>query len=246
MNPPARKPDLSVIIPVRNGGRYLGEAITSVLQEGTEHIEIIILVDESSEDDTARVAGEFATAGTLDSSAPTVRCVSCPHKGLAAARNLGISLARGLLLMHLDADDIVTPGSISVRLSALMANPDADMVTGMMASFVSPELTPEESSRYDLPTGPQRGGLPGASIVRAAFAERVGLQDTSLAQSSDLDWMIRAGEAGAKIIAIPDVVLLRRIHGKNMSLASNGAASRLQILRAAIARRARTGKAAPG
>jgi hypothetical protein len=52
--------------------------------------------------------------------------------------------------------------------------------------------------------------------------------------------MIRAGEAGAKSITSPDVVLLRRIHGKNTSLASNATASRLQILRAAMARRAQS------
>jgi hypothetical protein len=53
--------------------------------------------------------------------------------------------------------------------------------------------------------------------------------------------MIRAGEAGAKTLTIPDVVLRRRIHGRNTSLASNATASRLQILRAAMARRAQAG-----
>lgn len=234
------RPLLSVIIPVWNGARYLGEAVASVLRQEAANIEILILVDEGSEDDSARVAQEIAAREAVESTVPFVRCTRHPHMGLAAARNLGVSLARGSLLLHLDADDLLAPGSISTWLKVLLENPDADMVTGSMVSFVSPELPPEESARYDLPAGPQKGGLPGTTLVRAAFAEKVGSQDTNLAHSADLDWMIRAGEAGAKTISIIDVVALRRIHGRNMSLAANAAASRLQILRGALARRAKT------
>ncbi|MEX1114063.1 MAG: glycosyltransferase [Akkermansiaceae bacterium] len=232
---------MSVIIPVWNGARYLGETVSSVLGQGAKSIEVLILVDDGSEDDSARVAQEFATGEAADSTAPFVCCVAHPHMGLAAARNLGVSLARGGLLLHLDADDLLAPGSISMRLEVLSKNPDADMVTGSMISFTSPELSPEESSRYDLAAGPQKGGLPGTSIVRAAFAQKVGSQNASLAHSADLDWMIRAGEAGVKTINVPDVVLFRRIHGRNTSLSSNASASRLQILRTAMARRAQTG-----
>ncbi len=241
MSQHAEPPLLSVIIPVWNGASYLGEAVSSVLGQGAKNIEVLILVDDGSEDDSARVAQEFATGEAADSTAPFVRCVVHPHMGLAAARNLGVSLARGGLLLHLDADDLLAPGSISMRLEVLSKNPDADMVTGSMISFTSPELSPEESSRYDLPAAPQKGGLPGTSIVRARFAEKVGPQNTDLSHSADFDWMIRAGEAGAKTISIPDVVLLRRIHGRNTSLASNAIASRLQILRTVMARRAQAG-----
>jgi glycosyltransferase involved in cell wall biosynthesis len=234
MSQHAEPPILSVIIPVWNGARHLGETVSSVLGQEVENIEVLILVDDGSEDDSARVAQEFAAA-------PFVRCVEHPHMGLAAARNLGVSLARGGLLLHLDADDLLAPGSISTRLGVLSKNPDADIVTGSMVSFASPELSPEEAARYDIPAEPQKGGLPGTSIVRTAFVKKVGPQNTDLAHSADLDWMIRAGEAGAKTLTIPDVVLRRRIHGRNTSLASNATASRLQILRAAMARRAQAG-----
>ena len=234
MSQHAEPPLLSVIIPVWNGARYLGEAVSSVLGQEAENIEVLILVDDGSEDDSARVAQELAAA-------PFVRCVVHPHMGLAAARNLGVSLARGGLLLHLDADDILAPSSISKHLEVLSKNPDADIVTGSMISFTSPELSPEEAARYDIPAGPQKGGLPGTSIVRAAFAEKVGPQNAGLSHSADLDWMIRAVEAGAKTLTIPNVVLLRRIHGRNTSLASSAAASRFQILRAAMARRTQTG-----
>jgi glycosyltransferase involved in cell wall biosynthesis len=234
MNPLAGPTTLSVLIPIWNGGRYLAEAVNSVLHQGVADLEVILLVDEGSEDDSAAVAEALVAAAP-----PTVRSLPQPHLGLAAARNRGVSLARGRFLLHLDSDDILIPGSLAVLMNALSADPDADLVTGSSLAFVSPEIPPEQAARYDLPKGPQLGGLPGTSIVRAAFAERVGPQDVSLAHSSDLDWMIRAKEAGAKILTLPDVVLRRRIHGRNFSLLSTGAASRLKILRAALERRAR-------
>lgn len=233
MTPPASQTTLSVLIPIWNGARYLAEAVNSVLHQGFDDLEVIILVDEGSEDDSATVAE------TLVAAAPSVRSWPQPHLGLAAARNRGVSLARGRFLLHLDSDDILTPGSLAVLMNALSADPDADLVTGSSQAFVSPEIPPEQAARYDLPKGPQLGGLPGTSLVRAAFAERVGPQDVSLYHSSDLDWMIRAKETGAKILTLPNVVLRRRIHGRNFSLLSNGAASRLKILRAALERRAR-------
>lgn len=233
MTPPASQTTLSVLIPIWNGARYLAEAVNSVLYQGVADLEVILLVDEGSEDDSAAVAEALVAA------APSVRSLPQPHLGLAAARNRGVSLARGRFLLHLDSDDILIPGSLAVLMNALSADPDADLVTGLSLAFVSPEIPPEQAARYDLPKGPQLGGLPGTSIVRAAFAERVGPQDVSLAHSSDLDWMIRAKEAGAKVLVLPDVVLRRRIHGRNFSLLSNGASSRLRILRAALERRAR-------
>ena len=241
-NPSA--PALSVLLPVWNAARYLAETVNSVLHQTFDDLEVILLIDEGSEDDSAAVAEALVATIPPGKCGPTVRCWRHPHLGLAAARNLGASLARGRFLLHLDSDDLLTPGSLALRMDALFANPEADLVTGTSLAFVSPELPPEQAARYDLPKGPQAGGLPGTSLVRAAFAERVGPQDIRLSHSSDLDWMIRAQEAGAKILVLPDVVLRRRVHGKNTSLVSNGAASRLKILRAALERRARSGEPA--
>lgn len=246
MNRPGARPELTVIIPVRNGARYLGEAIGSVLDQGTSNLELIVLVDDGSEDDSARVAETFTTLPTAVAGATVVRCVRHPPLSLAAARNEGLKIARGPLVMHMDADDVLTPRSLAVRLAVLAADPEVDMVTGAMVSFVSPEIPPAEAARYALPAAPQRGGLPGTSIFRAACATRVGPQNTTLPHSADLDWMIRAEEAGTKIAFLPDVVLRRRIHGRNTSLLAAGAASRLQIVRAALERRSRPGGARPG
>ena len=101
------RPALSVIIPVWNGERYLGEAIESVLaQEAAPPMELIV-VDDGSEDGSTAVAERFG---------PTVRCARIAHSGLAAARNAGLVLARGEYLLHLDADDVLPPRSIATNV----------------------------------------------------------------------------------------------------------------------------------
>lgn len=223
------KPVLSVIIPVWNGARYLGEAITSVLeQDGLPDTEVIV-VDDGSVDDSATLAERYG---------PPVRCLRVPHGGLATARNTGVDAARGEIMLHLDSDDVLPALSISCRMAVFTDSPEVDLVVGQMMSFVSPELEPHEASRYQVPSAPQRGGLPGATLVRADFAARVGLFDTSRNHSPDLDWMARAADHGPRTVELPDIVLNRRIHGRNLSLRQGSfAADRLAILREARARR---------
>jgi glycosyltransferase involved in cell wall biosynthesis len=242
VTPSSPAPALSVIIPVRNGARYLGAAVTSVLRQGEADLEVIVLVDEASTDNSAEVAESFASPSPAAAGTALVRCVRHPPLSLAAARNEGVALARGSILLHLDADDELTPGSLAVRLAVLATQPDVEMVTGTMVSFVSPEIPPAEAARYAVPVGPQRGGLPGTTLLRTCCAHRIGPQNAHLPHSADLDWMLRAGEAAAKVVHLPDVVLRRRIHGRNTSLLATGAASRLGIIRAALARRAHPGE----
>ncbi len=222
-------PVLSVIIPVWNGERYLAEAITSVLeQEGAPPLEVIV-VDDGSEDRSAAVAERFGLP---------VRCLRVAHGGLAAARNAGWETAQGEYLLHLDADDILPTKSIASHMAEFSGPAPADLVVGQMVSFISPELDGETAARYRVPPGAQRGGLPGASVVRASFASRVGRFDMSHTHSSELDWMARALALGARVVEIPTVVLHRRIHGGNTSLTHGRfETDRLAIVRAALNRR---------
>ena len=222
-------PVISVLIPVWNGARYLGAAITSVLEQtGAPDIEVIV-IDDGSVDGSAAVAERFG---------PPVRCLRVPHRGLAAARNTGVEVARGDYLLHLDSDDILPDQSIATRMAVFNSHPETDLVVGQTISFISSEVDSEAAARYRLPPGPHRGGLPGASIVHAGFGSRVGSFDTARNHSPDLDWMARATEYGAHVVDLPTVVLHRRIHGANLSLAHGEfAADRLAILRAALNRR---------
>src|SRR5436853_749734 len=98
---------VSVIIPVYNCEQYLAEAIQSVLAQTHPTIELIV-VDDGSTDNSAAVAKSFAV----------VRYVFQRQGGPGAARNRGISLARGSFLAFLDADDVWVAGKLTRQLAA--------------------------------------------------------------------------------------------------------------------------------
>src|SRR5437763_5703586 len=100
---------VSVVIPVRNGERFLADAIGSALGQSRPPLEVIV-VDDGSSDSTAEVAQAFGSA---------VHCVSQPPLGVATALNCGVNLARGDLLAFLDADDVWMHEKLELQVAAL-------------------------------------------------------------------------------------------------------------------------------
>ena len=78
-------PRVSVIVPCYNLGRYLAEAVDSVLAQTLQDVEVIVVDDGSTEAETQRIVAAF--------SRPKTRVIRRPHAGLAAARNAGIAAA---------------------------------------------------------------------------------------------------------------------------------------------------------
>ncbi|MBK6741483.1 MAG: glycosyltransferase [Hydrogenophilales bacterium] len=224
---------LSVIIPTFNAEAYLAETLESVLRQNWEPLEILV-VDDGSSDRSMAVAENFGHR---------VRIIACPHRGLAATRNSGIAAARGGFLLHLDADDLLTPNSISVRMAILLAEPQLDMVVGKLECFVSPEIPADECARYVLPPAPQLGHLPGAAIIRASTFLKFGVLNEDFVVNADLDWSVRVKDEGANICQLDDVVVKRRIHGNNLTIVHNQEldTTRLTIMRASLARRRKAG-----
>lgn len=91
-------PKFSIIIPAYNAESTLRDTVASVLIQGEQDFEVII-VDDGSSDGTLAVMRDLACADWR------VRIVSQPNSGVSAARNYGASLAHGTLLAFLDADD---------------------------------------------------------------------------------------------------------------------------------------------
>lgn len=106
-------PLVSVIIPTYNRARFLREALASVLSQTYRPLEIIV-VDDGSIDETPRLITGFP-----------VRYVRGPHRGVAAARNRGIRLARGPFLAFLDSDDLWLPEKLARQVAFFEAHPEA-------------------------------------------------------------------------------------------------------------------------
>lgn len=220
---------LSVIVPAYNAEAYLAETIASVLAEEWHPRELIV-VDDGSTDGTLAVARSFGDR---------VRAIAMAHGGLAAARNRGIAEAAGTFLLHIDADDLLVPGAIARRMAFLGENPHCDMVAGRICCFLSPDLPEQDRGRYEVPAEPQQGHLPGAALIRAEAFRRFGLLDQSFQVNADLEWWVRARDMGAAIGTIDDIVVRRRIHGRNLTLQKKAemSATRVKIVRQSLERR---------
>ncbi|EOC7459406.1 glycosyltransferase family 2 protein [Vibrio cholerae] len=90
---------VSVIIPMYNIEKYIGETIESVLFQSLKDIEVIV-VNDGSKDGSLDIAKSY----TFD---PRVRIISQDNKGLSEARNTGLKYSRGKYVYFLDGDDLI-------------------------------------------------------------------------------------------------------------------------------------------
>jgi glycosyltransferase involved in cell wall biosynthesis len=120
-------PQVSVIIPVYNAERTIGEAIESVLRQSVTDWEIVV-VDDGSTDaslERARIyAGRFPDRIFIE------RHPDHQNHGLSRTRNLGLARARASYICFLDADDIWLPGRLDHDISILRDHPLAAGVVG--------------------------------------------------------------------------------------------------------------------
>lgn len=110
---------VTIVIPMHNGGRFIGQTLQSVVAQTFRHFEVIV-VDDGSTDDGPDVARAY-------SADPRVRLVASSHLGVAMARNEGAARAShaSRYLCFLDADDIWHPDTLATLVEALERRPDA-------------------------------------------------------------------------------------------------------------------------
>jgi glycosyltransferase involved in cell wall biosynthesis len=199
-------PLVSVVIPVFNGERFLREAAESVLAQKYAPIEILI-VDDGSTDGTENVARSLPE---------NVRYLHQTNKGPSAARNRGIEHAQGTLIAFADADDLWPAAKLDLQLPYLIKDPATEIVMGRiqqvrLAETVHGQIQAEEFGE------PAFSVNLGSTIIRKSVFERVGMFDETMRYSEDVDWFMRAREAGAAIKTIDAVTLFYRQHDENMT-----------------------------
>lgn len=198
---------ISVLIVTYNYGRYLPQCLNSVLvQDCGGELEILV-VDDGSTDDTARIASEF----------PQVRYIRQEHLGVSAARNRALAEATGESLAFLDADDLWKPEKLRLQLEYLRAHPDCQAVFTAYENVLEEGLTGEEPwvRRCIAFAKRDRSCLPTGLFRREACAA-LGAFSTTLSRCEDTDWTGRMAGKGIVSGYLPQVLYLRRLHGGNM------------------------------
>ncbi len=213
-------PDMSVsvIVPTRDGARFIAETIQSIAAQTVKPLEIV-LVDDGSTDGTAGIALGVS---------PLVKVVAARGLGPAGARNAGILAASGNLLAFLDHDDLWVPGKLGMQTELLSVEPNIDICLGKLRSFRD---GPFRSER-DWLGAAVPGYLTITMMVRRDCFARAGLLDATRPFSDSAEWLLRAEDAGLRVKMIDEVLTLHRVHDRNYSRV-NGDMSRAEFLQLA-------------
>lgn len=231
---PGRRARVSVIIPCYNYGHYLPDSVGSALTQDAVEPQVII-VDDASTDDSAQVAEQYARS---DERVSVVR--QRKNTGHVRAFNNGLKEATGEFIVRLDADDLLTPGSVARAVALFDAFPDVGLVYGHPVHFT--DAVPrdvrttvrgwrvwsgEDWLAYRCARGVNCITTPEA-VIRAKVMESIGGLNTELHFAQDMEmWLRTSSVSDVGRIEGTDQAL-HRDHPGSMS-ATNGSGQLLDL-----------------
>jgi glycosyltransferase involved in cell wall biosynthesis len=197
---------VSVIVPAYNAGKYLREAIESILAQQYRPLEVIV-IDDGSSDDSASIAESFG---------PPVRCYQQANCGPAVARNEGLAQSRGDFITFLDADDLYCSGALDAHMRRFNAECGLEIVIGRQ-QYIRPVSAVADVEAFERVDQDQLTLSLATSLIRREVFGQVGWFDPSMRYCDDWDWFLRARELGIRMRLHRDTVLTQRLHGENMT-----------------------------
>jgi glycosyltransferase involved in cell wall biosynthesis len=216
---------VSVVIPVYNGARYLRETLDSVFAQTLPAHEVIV-VDDGSSDESPDILRAFGDR---------LRVFRQENQGVAAARNAGLVRVTGEAIAFLDQDDLWPPDRNRLMAEALAANPDVDVVAGLV------DLRDETTTRRTVSLEPgiaSREMLVGSLLIRPRVFARLGPFSTGVGYADDTDFLVRRSEDGTPTLHLKSVTLIYRIHDRNTSADESVSRTHmLAVFREALRRR---------
>lgn len=210
-------PAISVLMAVRDGERFLAEAVESVLSQSFSDLELVV-VDDGSTDSTPEILGRIAEGDPR-----MIVHRRRAGRNLAEVLNVAAELSRAPLLARLDADDVALPERLRMQVEFLAAHPEVALLGGQ--ALMIDELGRQfGEARYPLQDDELRRALrtgnpfvhPAVAMRRQAF-EAVGGYRTNFDYAEDLDLWLRLAE-DRQVANLPDLVVEYRIHGGQQSV----------------------------
>lgn len=215
-------------MPVFNGAEFLQEALDSIAAQTRQPYDVVA-VDDGSTDDSAKLVGRFGA-----------RVVRAERVGQAQARDLGIRAVTGEVIACLDQDDRWRPEKLARQVAVLEAEPDIAFVGALSITFLDTGTERPDWWRPAWDAGvPDPSLAPSATVYRrSAFDRAGGFADAAVKISEDVAWTARAQDLGLRSAIVDEVLVDRRIHGRNTSGAQElRVREHLAIVRASIARK---------
>lgn len=212
--------NISAIIPIYNGKKYLREAVESVICQTLLPIELILIDDGSTDNSLSEVQDIIAPF--------PIHIYKQANAGQSSARNHGINVAKGDFVALLDQDDIWYPKHLEELSSSFLLNSKQDtgwvysnvdqvdqdlkiITPGLLnfCSFNHPQNSFQEMISMDMHI------LPASTFIRKEALLSVGLFDERLSGYEDDDMFLRLYLAGWKSIYLSNSLSMWRIHSNN-------------------------------
>lgn len=223
------KPLVTVIVPAYNASDFIAETLDSILNQTYDNLQVIV-VDDGSTDDTARI---------VQSCSPRVTYIHQANSGgCAAPRNRGLEYAQGEFVTFFDADDIMLPDKLRRQVDALIRHPATVMCITNYCNFTGTERSTDHMStcpamvpyleRYktsDFILGPEECRnilisenftIASSPLFRKDIVQKLGGFDQSLKACEDFHLIYRTAMHG-DIAVSPSIGFERRLHDTNMS-----------------------------
>jgi glycosyltransferase involved in cell wall biosynthesis len=198
-----KNPEISVITPCFNHGKFIPEMIDSVMDQTFQNFEVII-VNDGSTDDTRKILDNITNE--------KITVIHIENHGPAYARNLAIRKSRAPVIMNLDADDKIAPSLLEKAFNIFISNPDAGIV------YSDAECFGAKSGRYEIGEYSLEKMLIGNRIISQAFFrkqdwERVGgYSDELVYNLEDWDFWLLIIELGRDVVRIPEKLVYYRTY----------------------------------
>ena len=212
---------ISVLTPSYNYGRYIGQTLTSVTEQGgSPECEHVVVDDASSDDSDAilRSCGNRIIYVHHDSNA-----------GLSATLNHALSLAKGDWIAWLNADDFFMPGAFASVAQAVEADPTADVVFGDTIFINDTSEFIRLAPQHQITGGVLRryGPVPspGALFIRRTSLPARGW-DTATVKLMDWDLYLQLQADGARFVHVPRPLGAFRVHSAQASCQRTSPAER--------------------
>jgi glycosyltransferase involved in cell wall biosynthesis len=223
----SQSPFVSVIIPVFNDGEHLKLCLAALADQtyNPSRFEVIVIDNGSDDPEPIRVVVEPYGNVTL-----TVELTP----GSYAARNRGLTLAKGEAIAFTDADCIPAPDWIEQGIAHLRQNPNCGQVVGKVNLFFADPQNPTAAELYESLTAfpqerllrEQHGGATANVFTWRRVIDHVGNFNSQMKSNGDLEWGERVYKAGYGQVYAADVQVghparrsLEELHKRTVRLA---------------------------
>jgi cellulose synthase/poly-beta-1,6-N-acetylglucosamine synthase-like glycosyltransferase len=218
-----RSPTVSVVIPAYNTAKYVSETLESVFGQTYQDFEVIVINDGSPDTD----AFEKVIEPYLD----RIVYLKQENRGPAAARNLGIRVARGKYIAFLDSDDSWLPEYLASQMKMFEETPPPDIVSADTRLFGD---SPDAGKRFWELYPPRSPAtlkslltkdcaiVTSCTVARREVLTKAGLFDENFYRVEDFDLWLRLAYAGAKLVLQQKVLARRRAHGDALTVSDAG------------------------